>query len=688
MKKTILLKSLLLLCALIVGSSYGWAQPYKMVYTLTPTQSGSNTAYGTYYDVTINEITWNAPGNQNFSGKWRIGGKNLSGVDRVIKGKTPISKAISKITFNHAGRTNAKFTVKSVTLTVASDAAFSSIIETKELKPSISVSTSGSFDYIPTEPLTSWASNSYYKFTINCSNSESSNYGLDLTSIVFYETTSSPQFSADNVELEYNDTEGEMSYSLANPVDGAVVTATSTDDWISNISVESATTVSFNVSPNDGAVDRVGTITLNYVKDATTLTTKDVTITQGHYDLAYPVCSPAAGYYNTDQSVEISCETAGSSIYYTTDGSDPTTSSTLYSGAIPVSKNTTIKVMSFKEGHSRMITADYIIDATYANFTWDLSTDKTTTASTDELTWGGTYASMELVKATSTTNANNYYPGTSGQSYKSTRFYKDQILTITPASSYVIKSIVFTAMSDAYATTFQNSTWTNATAVASGSTVTVTPVNGGTDIVANITGTCGFSAVKVYYSENEYVSIGSSKYASYCTKRNLDFSASDVKAYKAKVESNQVKLTKVTKVPADEGVILYCDAPGTYNIPVTATATALTDNEMVGVTEETTVAWYQSTKYNYILQQGTFKKATGGKLRANRAYLSTSYNVTAPGAQELEIVFDEEEGDVTGIAELSVKKEFEGEYFNLNGQRVDASHKGIVIVNGKKFFNK
>ena len=49
---------------------------------------------------------------------------------------------------------------------------------------------------------------------------------------------------------------------------------------------------------------------------------------------------------------------------------------------------------------------------------------------------------------------------------------------------------------------------------------------------------------------------------------------------------------------------------------------------------------------------------------------------------------DFEEGDVTGIAEVSAKKEFKGEYFNLAGQRVDANHKGIVIVNGKKFFNK
>ena len=61
-------------------------------------------------------------------------------------------------------------------------------------------------------------------------------------------------------------------------------------------------------------------------------------------------------------------------------------------------------------------------------------------------------------------------------------------------------------------------------------------------------------------------------------------------------------------------------------------------------------------------------------------------DISSAGAHALTIDF--EEGDVTGIAEVSAKKEFKGEYFNLAGQRVDANHKGIVIVNGKKFFNK
>ena len=66
--------------------------------------------------------------------------------------------------------------------------------------------------------------------------------------------------------------------------------------------------------------------------------------------VATPTFSPAAGTYGSTQSVSLSCGTAGATIYYTTDGSEPTRSSTAYSSAISVSVNTTIKAKAFKRG--------------------------------------------------------------------------------------------------------------------------------------------------------------------------------------------------------------------------------------------------------------------------------------------------------------------------------------------------
>lgn len=185
------------------------------------------------------------------------------------------------------------------------------------------------------------------------------------------------------------------------------------------------------------------------------------------------------------------------------------------------------------------------------------------------------------------------------------------------------------------------------------------------------------------------VTVGDSKYATYCSNEGLDFSASDVKAYTAKVDGNKVVLTQVANdiVPANTGVILYCETAGNYDIPVIKTSATVSDNEMVGVTESTSVAWTTDDKYyNYILQNGVFNNANGGNLKANRAYLHTTYDVTAPGARALVMVFD---GETTGIKDN--KRETitnSREFYNLNGQRVAQPTKGLYIVNGNKVIIK
>jgi chitinase len=64
--------------------------------------------------------------------------------------------------------------------------------------------------------------------------------------------------------------------------------------------------------------------------------------------VATPIFSPAGGYYANPQSVTISCSTSGATIRYTTDNSTPTSTSPVYSGAISVTKSTTIKAIAQK----------------------------------------------------------------------------------------------------------------------------------------------------------------------------------------------------------------------------------------------------------------------------------------------------------------------------------------------------
>ncbi len=78
--------------------------------------------------------------------------------------------------------------------------------------------------------------------------------------------------------------------------------------------------------------------------------------------VAQPVFSPAAGTYTSAQSVTITTSTSGAQIRYTTDGNQPTESSTLYTGAIAVSSSTTLRAVASKSDlMSSFATATYTI---------------------------------------------------------------------------------------------------------------------------------------------------------------------------------------------------------------------------------------------------------------------------------------------------------------------------------------
>lgn len=61
-----------------------------------------------------------------------------------------------------------------------------------------------------------------------------------------------------------------------------------------------------------------------------------------------PSMSPGAGTYNNAQTVTLSSSLSGTTIRYTTDGSDPTSSSTLYSNPLTVDMPQTLKARAFK----------------------------------------------------------------------------------------------------------------------------------------------------------------------------------------------------------------------------------------------------------------------------------------------------------------------------------------------------
>jgi len=78
---------------------------------------------------------------------------------------------------------------------------------------------------------------------------------------------------------------------------------------------------------------------------------------------ATPSFSVPSGTYSTTQTVAIGTSTSGSTIYYTTDGSAPTTSSLRYAGPMSVAKSTVLQAIAMAPGYScsGMARASYVI---------------------------------------------------------------------------------------------------------------------------------------------------------------------------------------------------------------------------------------------------------------------------------------------------------------------------------------
>ncbi|PKN73610.1 MAG: hypothetical protein CVU50_02525 [Candidatus Cloacimonetes bacterium HGW-Cloacimonetes-3] len=70
----------------------------------------------------------------------------------------------------------------------------------------------------------------------------------------------------------------------------------------------------------------------------------------GQSTIAMPTFNPTGGTYETAQYVSINCSTPGALIHYTTDGTEPTTTSTLYTAPILISTNTILKARAFITG--------------------------------------------------------------------------------------------------------------------------------------------------------------------------------------------------------------------------------------------------------------------------------------------------------------------------------------------------
>lgn len=113
-----------------------------------------------------------------------------------------------------------------------------------------------------------------------------------------------------------------------------------------DLKIPAGTIIQAGVYGDDNRLNVTGKITNNgTVRDNPTF--GKVIYVNGVRPPATPVFTVKSGAYSAPLAVGITCETAGAKIYYTLDGSQPSASSSLYSGTFELSVSSTVKALAF-----------------------------------------------------------------------------------------------------------------------------------------------------------------------------------------------------------------------------------------------------------------------------------------------------------------------------------------------------
>jgi len=380
--------------------------------------------------------------------------------------------------------------------------------------------------------------------------------------------------------------------------------------------------------------------------------------------IAAPVISPAGGEVEKGTQVEITGPT-GATIYYTTDGNDPTTSSAVYNGPITVDNDMTIKAIAVKRAwtDSAVSTATFTVKAA--------APVEKVASPTFSIAGGEVEEGTTVTISCATSGATIYYTTDGNEPTTSSAVYSG---AITVNKAMTIKAF---AAKDGYTDSEVVSATFTIKEVVVEPEVTEHPV---TPVSGLIGGTTYYLAT---FSANE----------------NTVAPAGVSVFYVKTVSSDEVALSRVSSgktIPAGEGVILMASSASAFNMTSTTDESNVADfsdnclaatGDVVDFTFNVENCYALAVKGSGELagQFAFCKVAAGTTLNGynNRAYLDLSAS-GASFSNNVRVSFD----GVTGI-ESSVEEFQEQVIYDICGRRVHEMKPGnIYIVNGRKVLKK
>ena len=674
MKKLHLLKTMLLLCALIVGSSSVWAQTVTIWsedfsgYSADDVPSGTislpHTGTSVYASGTLSYSCTDGGSttkiyNQNTGG--HVAPELLvSKTNGTFTATIPLDNIEGTLTLTYY-QNKQKLKVESTTKGVTGG---------QELKPDAVGQQTTTFEGITT---------SMKEIVIVFTATGSSNVRLDNIVLTGTHKTASPLASIAlsgtyQTVFHQGDTFNH---------DGMTVTATYEDSSNKDVTEDAV------FSSPDMSTTGVKTVTVTYTEnDVEKSTSYDITVNEP----ATLTSIALSGSYQTEFTEGDSFTNEG--IVVTANYDDETskivTGSTTFTGYNMSSVGVQTVTASYTENEvTKTTTYDIIVNPHIQPTTVTIQMTNslfgeevhTSGKSTANLTFSGTQDGVTVTYYVP--NDSYYYFNTSN-----TRPYNTCTLDYAAPTGYVITKIVFTS---------DGSNWETATP----SVGEMTATKQWEGIAGNITFSWETSGTRVKtvvvsLAESATISLNAACndgkgniYGTYSNSKSFVVPA-DLTVSAVKVVDGKLVVTNYNEddiVPANTGVMVSSTVAGDHTILLSDEAGEEIDGNMLKASSVAMTGdnlFYRLTMHNPATDNkiGFWWGAEDGAafvIAANKAYLAVPSD---PEARDF-VWFDE--GETTSLSEVrGLKSEVRGEYFNLNGQRVAQPTKGLYIVNGRK----